>query len=284
MRLFQSLLEGVTISTTYLASRILALISWILGNKTLWSGLIPTALLAIVAYWALQRTGDQIEILREQISYVREPVLVVYLRALDGPYHPMNPPMLYLANIGSDTVENVDVRVRLLLMNETAIYSFGPLSDERITLVGRVQWTPKERQLPRLTLAPNEEKVLWSEIYMSLLPSYRIPAPKGDSFMYDLRSLEKQLEGQCVLFVQCLYRRKTDFAPCAETTWLYYDTGFGLHKKLKSIIGGPKVIRRATDYLRDGPEMSIVIQESEYVVWRSSLGATPIMVKRLPRQ
>ena len=62
MRLFQSLLEGATNSTTYLASRIPALISWIFGNKTLWSGFIPTALLAIVACLALQRTGDQIEI------------------------------------------------------------------------------------------------------------------------------------------------------------------------------------------------------------------------------
>lgn len=252
---------------------------WFFGSKTLWSGLIPTALLAIAAFSALKKTSDQIEILREQMSYVRQPVLVVYLRPVDD----LDRPVLHLANIGNDSVDNVKVRVRLFLVKENDIYSFGLSSEEMVYWFGDTLRTPKERQLPRLTLAPNEDRELASKLYLSLLPAYRTVPPGKDSVIYDLRRVRSILGGEFILSVECSYRRKTDFAKYADTTWLHYDPWFGFHTELSPRVGGLEAIRRLKKYVEHGPEMSIVIRDEEYVVWRSTFGAAPTIVKRLPK-
>jgi hypothetical protein len=285
IHVFKSLLTVGINAVALLGSGIWAFSKRLYRNKTLWSGLIPTALLAIVAFWALQKTGDQLRLLQEQISYVRQPVLHVYSRPIDTGDWRNTKMRLYVGNVGNETVENVMVRVWLFLVNERDIYSWGQFKYLKAYSTDTLRG-PKERLWPHGALAPNEERDIQDWVYHALLRAF-LTIPSGEQEVNrELGTVADLLAAQFVLFVECVYRRRTDRREYADTTFLDFSLWF-THmppEDLRFQIGGVKLIERMKGYLREGPQLSVNIREDSYEIFRHAFGSHPTAVKTIPRK
>jgi hypothetical protein len=279
--LLKSMSEGGINAVMFLASAVWTFVKWLFGNKTHWSGLIPTALLAIAAFWALQKTSDQLEVLQEQITYVREPVMVVYSHPVDN-WHDL---VLHVANVGNDTVKNVRVRIGLFLVTDSQIYSYGQFFNPSAYLDITGERTPRQRLWPLLTLGPNEEVDIWNRVQYCLLQPFIGFVPEEDDPEAEVRAVARLFEGEYVLFVECSYRRRTDFVQYADTTYLHYSLyPLPIHEDLRLEIGGHRVIARLKKYLAEGPQLSINIKEDEYLIFKHGFGRSASTVSRVPRK
>jgi len=283
--LIKSMLERGINVVMLLASAVRASVRWLFGNKTLWSGLIPTALLAIAAFWALQKTGHQLRLLQEQISYVRQPVLQVYSRPTDIADWRNTKMRLHVGNVGNETVENVMARVALLLVNEREIYSWGQFKHPEAYFMDTLRG-PKERLWPRGALAPNEERDIQDWVYHAFLGAF-LTIPSGEEEVNrELGTVADLLEAQYVLFVECAYRRRSDLTEYADSTFLDFSRRFMRSplEDLKFQIGGVKLIERLKAYLREGPQLSINIKKDRYEIYRHAFGSYSTTVRTIPRK
>lgn len=251
-------------------------------KKGLWAGFFPTALLALLALWGLRHTSEQLKLLREQIAYTRRPVLLVYSRAVRG--FDYTKTRLYVGNVGIETVENVRVRVALFLVTEDTIYSYGQFYFPKAHYTDTTR-NPKEDIWPRRTLASNEEMDIQGWVYGSIVVAYETLPPGEEEMRRELGIVADLFNGDYALFVECSYRRKSDFIQCADTSFMDYPF-FGMPppEDLRSRIGGEKVIDRLRAYLHDGPELSIDITEKSYLVYRIAFGTRPTTIRIIPRK
>ncbi len=268
-----------------LTSKFLSCIWSIITNKKYWSGLFPTLLLAVVAYLGFHQTKSQLKLLQEQITYVRQPRLFISPRLKDD-----DSTGLFIANIGNDTVQNVNVRLGLFLVTETEIYSYGELLWPMGVNLAKFNSPkpPRESLWPLLSLAPNQEEDLTGKLdVLGSLDVYRMRPPKNHSqVLDDMSAIRDSLKADYVLFVEYFCRRKTDFVGYAETTYFRY---YPYHRGLMNLnleIGGSKTINRLRSYMQNGPELSVYITRDAYEIYRNpSTTLTPsTLIKRIPRK
>jgi hypothetical protein len=243
--------------------------------KSLLSGSIPGIFLAIAAYWALSGTGkqidlvrDQVELLKEQVSYARNPIIRVYTdpprQGSDDARHKWR---LYISNVGSDTATNVSVNLGLFIVSDSSIYTFNR-EDSRTGFTDTLR-NAKERIWPRLTLAPGDESDFINERFSSLLTPTLInynPLTYFQNRNKELYGLKNLLKGIYVLMVKYSYRRKSDLSFFADTVFFEYTITHGFTDNLKDDIGGPKTIDRLINYTSNGPNHGITIERDGYQI------------------
>lgn len=263
----------------------------ILSNREYWSGLFPTLILALAAWYGLSQTRSQLKLLQEQITYVRQPMLFFSPRMKDS-----RSTGLYIANIGNDTVQNVNIRLGLFLVTETEIYSYGELQWPAGILQFDSPRPPRESLWPLLSLAPNEERDLTHRLellYMGNL--YMMPILVNHSqnkekaidsiIINDMFTIKDSLKGDYVLFAEYFCRRKTDFVGYAETTYFRYYPYPSFLTNLNLEIGGFKIINRLKTYMQNGPELSIKIWRDAYEVYKNNIGyPSTTLIKKISRK
>jgi hypothetical protein len=255
-------------------------IKWVFSNPTLWSGLIPTVLLALGAYFGLYQANRQLTLLHEQISYLRQPVLNTFLREKkDGHLG------LSLANIGNDTLENVRVRMGLFLLNDKEICTYGEM-EQLPSYWGFIPpRPPKENTWPRLSLAPNDEFDLTDRInHLTWLNVFYNPREGTNEAADELFSVRELFKADYVLFIEYAYRRKSDFVQYSDTAYFHYDPVLGMHTDLKLGIGGLRLIERLKSYMQSGPELMIKIRDDKYEIQMRTFGSYPDIIKAIPRK
>jgi hypothetical protein len=281
-RIFPKILENIITLRSYLW----IFVKWLFRNKTLWSGLIPTIVLALIAYYGLKQTNNQLKLLQEQVSYQRQPVVIVYSRPVNNSLDIR----LHIANVGNDTIDKVNFRLGLFLVNDTAIYSYGQFTTPMVFLGIREYRTPRQRIWPMLTLAPNDEIDLtdrMSILFYQPFSDWRLPTPYPDSseIMSELSTVSQIFGGEYVLFIEYSYRRKSDFVQYTDTAYYHYDPyPYAIQQDLKQQIGGYKVIDRLKTYMRDGPELIINIYSDKYEVDKLCFGTRPTTIMTIPRK
>jgi len=255
-------------------------IKWFFRNPTFWSGLIPTVLLALGAYYGLYQANRQLTLLHEQISYLRQPVLNIFLREKkDGHFG------LSLANIGNDTLENVRVRMGLFLLNDKEIYTYGEMEHLPSYWGFIPPRPPKENTWPRLTLVPNDEFDLTDRINsLTWFQVFYNPKEGEKEATHELFSVKELFKSDYVLFIEYTYRRKSDFVQYSDTAYFHYDPVVGMHTDLKLEIGGLRLIERLKSYMQSGPEIFLKIRDDRYEIFRNTFGSYPEIIKIIPRK
>lgn len=246
-----------------------------------WSGLFPTVLLCIVAYFALQKTNDQIKLTSEQMGYLRQPIL--FFEAQPTREAPLY--QLFLSNVGNESAENVTLRSFLLLVTDSQIFSYGQYQEHRAYFADTTR-TAKEMIWPRLTLHPDSRMEVTTRVISEIfLAPYQAIPRGGDSILKkDFLTIRDSLGGGYVLFVESIYRRPIDLKRAADTSWFSFDPTFGPSMgPLEQQVGGPGIIERCKSYLEHGPQLSINIVDNAYVIYRHTASLIPKTVREIPR-
>lgn len=259
--------------------------------KTLFSGFVPAIILAMVGYITIRRTTEQLGILHEQISYMREPVIHVEARPIPGVWHPPGKPepeeypfmnSLYLSNVGNDTLENVSVNLSVYLVTNEKVYSYGQKENLEAFFTDTTR-TPRQRIWPRLVLFPDSNEIDLSSRLILLCLRPHLDGWERVDIRQDVYHTRKVLDGDFVLMAECYFRRKSDFVQYADTFYFAFDGLYGPDKDLTTLVGGPGIVDRITAYLHSGPEVSINFRENRYEIYTHKLGPLPASVDRLPR-
>jgi len=261
--------------------------SWLCGTlktRDLWSGLFPTVLLGVAAFFALQQTNRQIAIMSEQMRYIRQPILVFEARPNHYPPDQITWNRLFLSNVGNESAENVFLRMFLLLVTDSEVFSYGQYGEHRAYFTDTTR-TAKEMLWPRLILHPDSQmQVSASEITDNLLTPYHT-IPSGDSIVRkDFLTIRDSLGGRYILFVESSYRRPIDRKMAADTSWFSFDLIYGpSDEPLEHQVGGPGIIQRCKSYLNYGPQLSINIEDKTYVIYCHTASAIPKTVRTILR-
>ena len=182
---------------------------------------------------------------------------------------------LLVANLGTDTVTNVQLRIGLFLVTDSGIYTCRGLVDEGEAVFADAERTARERIWPRLTLPPDSQIDFNDRVYSTATRLYtgvNTVIPSGeDETNHDLFAISRAFGGQYVMPVELSYRRTTDFVFHCDTSYFWYSNLMGPHQEVSRSVGGVGVIGRLTDYLAYGPELRITVKESEYVARRINL-------------
>ena len=243
----------------------------VLWDVQLWAGLFPAAILAYLALVTLRQTNQQLKLLSEEVSYVREPVLILKTEPEAG--RGIFTRTLYLKNIGNEPAANVSLRFGLFLVNDNNIFSYGEIDNFDVQ-VGNSK-TPAKRTLwPFLTIPPDSNWEFSQRIRMlhrKPLVGNILNQPDSivDKQFYIVNDL---LKGEFVLFVEYAYRRRSDYIQRTDTAYYFYDPMFGLQDNVKLTVGGMKIINRIRDYLQNGPPLSIFISMDRVAVYRQKPG------------
>ncbi len=265
--------------------RQMRIVRWIwqrLKSENLWSGIFPTLILTLFALIALRQTTEQIKILREEIRYQREPVLIVYSYPSKQPPFPIKESGLYLANIGNDTAKNVNLRLGLFLINEKTIYSYGQFQNPSRWIIDSTRG-PRGLLMSRLQLKPDTAVDLMPRIEMLLFQPF-LDVHEKDDPLEELFAIQNLFKGEYVLFAEYSFKRSSDFAQKVDTSYFRFSYHQGPHSNLKEEVGGLKVIERLRKYMENGPQLSINIFRDRYEVYKHTFGAFPPTVLRLPRK
>lgn len=239
--------------------------------RSLLSGLIPSLLLIVFLWSELKQTREQIDILQEQISYARKPVLLfnktLAFQRVDGDFDYK----LSIANVGNETAENVLVRFHLFLVTDDKVYSYGQYEKPEGHWADTTR-TPRRKLWPRLTLEPNsEEKRIHKNLIHACRTAFLEPEAEDD-FREELSTIQDIFKGEYVLFAEYSYRRQSDFVLCADTAYYHLAPYSGPFEDLRNEIGGPRIIERVKTYLQDGPENFIAIMRDHYTVYELTYG------------
>jgi len=252
--------------------------------RDLWSGLIPTVALGLLAFYGLRQTNQQLTFMSEEISYIRQPVLFLEARPdfaridSDGPQG-----RLFLSNVGNEPAENVNLRLQLLLATDSQVYSYGQHQDVRSYFTDSTR-TAKEMIWPRLILPPDSQIEITDKLYHELLTAYHTKPVSGKKELRgDLITMLNSFGGDYVLFAECSYRRPVDFETAADTGWFLYDPIWGVTEPLVQKVGGPGIIERAKKYLQHGPQFSINIQSDHYEIYQHKSSRMANTIKMISR-
>lgn len=252
---------------------------------SLFSGLIPAFLLLLMLRSELNQTKDQLQLLREQISYIREPVLV--LRGVpdepskDGTFKGR----LQIMNVGNDTAQNIYIHGWLLLVTDSLVYTYG---QSPIPVGVSISMTrPPREKLKGLTLGPNEQKDISGELDQVITRAF-ISNSLETALKLAIKEMIRIREifnGDYILFIECEYRRKSDLMPRADTAFFdFYPVAGPSTDALEKQIGGPALIRRLKDYMSNGNQLSISISSKYYLVAQHFAGMNKGgFIKAIPR-
>ena len=234
--------------------------------KSLMSGLIPTLILMLFVVCELKQTKEQVELFREQMSYQREPVIMIYPSLVGRAFK------LFIANVGNEGAENLRVNAFFFLVTPNQIYSWGQYEQIMAYMEGSER-TPKQEIWPRGSLKPNEKFELKWHVEYALLKPFLVKFEENEEVneMYKMREL---MQGRFVLFIEYYFRKQSDFTPHADTAYLFYETGPVFERRytdLRTEIGGDKIIRRLNRYLMEGPQLSIYIKKTKYEFYQHEL-------------
>lgn len=275
-------------------SRFCSFLWFILSNREYWSGLFPTLILLLAAWYGLYQTKSQLKLLQEQITYVRQPVLLIVPR-IETPIDPLHLPLckLYIANVGNDTVKNVSVRLGLFLVTETEVYSYGDLLWPEIWRGFSDKLRARETLFPMFTLSPNDNYDLkdiigalhiYPLIELIALAKEKKREMTDNEVTKEMLIIQDSLNGDYVLFADCSWRRKTDFAKHADTSYFRYYPRVGDYENVRLEIGGYEIIERIKSYMQHGPKLSIVVNPDFYEIHEDRMGfQSPIIKKKIPR-
>jgi hypothetical protein len=261
------------------------IIRWIwqrLKSENLWSGVFPTLILTIFALIAWWQTNEQLKILQEEIRYQRKPILIAYSYPSKQSRFPIKESGLYLANIGTDTAENVNVRLELFLVNEKTIYSYGQSQNPLHWIIDSTRG-PRGLLMPRLRIKPDTAVDFTARIEMLLLHPFLDVHEKDDDPYGELFAVQNLFKGNYVLFAEYSFKRSSDFAQEVDTAYFGFDPLMGPFYKLDEEIGGLKVIERLKKYMQDGPQLSINIFRDRYEIYKHVFGVFPPTVLKIPR-
>ncbi len=257
------------------------LIQWTwkqMKKESVWAGLIPTILLAIFAGLGLYHTNQQVALLREQLSYTREPIIMFYTEPVG-----LHSKRVWLFNVGNDTAENINVRFGLFLVNENQIFTYGQLQNVHAYFTDSTR-SPKAKLFSRLSIPPNGKFEITERIHpLFLTPIQFNPVGNFDSTIEaESFRVKDLLKGEYVLFAECSYRRKSDFVQKVDTSffWFFHT---GPEEDLKMMVSGIKVIDRLRDYLK-GPQLIIQIFSDRYMIFKSGFGVETKIVRLIPRK
>ncbi|MCI0406383.1 MAG: hypothetical protein L0Y74_09160 [candidate division Zixibacteria bacterium] len=248
-------------------------------RESLWSGLFPTILLAIFAGLGLYHTNQQVGLLREQLSYTREPIMLFYTEPVG--FHSRR---VWLFNVGNDTAENINVRFGLFLVNENQIFSYSQLQNVQAYFTDSTR-PPKAKLFSQLSIPPNGKFEISERIHPLFLPPIQFN-PVGDfdsTVEAELFRVKDLLKGEFVLFAECSYRRKSDFVKRVDTSFFWFFPRTGPEEDLKMMVSGIKVIDRLKDYLK-GPQLIIQIFSDRYIIFKSEFGVEPKIIRSVPRK
>jgi len=263
----------------------------IISNKNSWSGLFPTLILAVAAWYGLNQTQSQLRLLQEQMTYTRQTVLHFIPRLSDD--HTCN---LYIANIGNDTVRNVNVRLGLFIVTQTGVYSYGDLQWPPVMTGFRNRTPARESMFPNLTLAPNQEMDLTdrlhslqyepgAQFFYSLSKSRENKEVTVPEVTREMRTIKELLNGDYILYAECSWRRKTDFTKYADTTYFSYQLPLPeFITDLRLDVGGDQIIDRVKSYMQHGPKLSVLIMPDAYEIYKERIGSYPLRTKIILRK
>jgi hypothetical protein len=272
--------------------------SWFLGlrrltksefQKSLWSGLIPSLLLGVAAFYGLSQTNGQLAMLQEQLSYSREPVIFLESRpqlsfaAMADSSLLARLSGLYISNVGNETAENVGIRFYLFMVTDSAIFSYGNQSQLVRAYFSDTTRSPRAMIWPRLSLLPNQkEEELTARYLPKLFDPYRF-LPRGEDPVRELLLVGKSLSADCVLGVEYSYRRRSNLVAQSDTVFFEFDPVLGTLDNLATRIGGNQFVNRIRKYMENGPEVAIAIYRDKYVLTRENAGRRQTIVAIFPR-
>ncbi len=248
--------------------------------RGLCAGLIPTCLLIYFVVEGLNQTQDQLGILREQLSYSREPIL--WLREELDQGSGVVSQTLKIGNVGNETAENVNIRMFLFLLTADHVYSYGQHENTRSYFTDTTR-TTRGMIWPRLRLEPNDDVSLSSWLTrLKVRPFHTIP--EAEDFRSELINIQNILKGIYIVFVEYSCRRKSDLSLRTDTAYFRLYPIWERYSNLDQEIGGPKMIRRIKDYLHNGPQLSINILADRYEIYQHEIGDFPPTILTIPRE
>jgi len=263
----KKLLEFCIIKLRKLAikSKVLFNVNIIAG---IFGGLIPSLIVLYFTCQGLDQTREQIDLLKEQISYVRKPVLVVSSIS-DFSMDSTRTGKLVVSNVGNEPAVNFYDKFHLVLVSDTSIISFGQRGHARSYITDTAK-SPREKLWPQLTIYPDSQEFnLNNRIRNTLIQAYHYIDTTGS---FDLRTelidLRRKLGGIYVLFVELSYRRQSDLVFVADTSFFQFEPGQWAYETLQDRIGGPKIQERVKSYLFNGPQISVNLHEDHYEIYK----------------
>jgi len=251
------------------------LIEWATKRWEFWFAFIPNALLVIFVVVGLDRTNKQLDLLREQMTTVRKPVIRVYSEPSSAP---LNRYKLIVSNVGNDTAMTFLARFGLFLINDSEVYSFNQFDDVKVKW-GDSTRSSRQNIWPRLHVAPGSEfsPDTFGFYYPIFFSPYRFDYHdlNLDSLItWDVYNLQLKLGGKFVLFIECNYRKPYDFSQMADSFYFFYEPFLGPRDEAKLSIGGTRIIDRIKEYMQKGPERIIMIRRERYEIYvRAHLGS-----------
>ncbi len=230
------------------------------------TGLLPS-MFAIIA---VCQTNEQLDYLREQISYTRKPAILFHLQP--NPTSTFKT-VLLIGNIGNEAAETVHVKGRMFLVTHETVYSYGQSGFGKSCFVDTSR-TPRGIIWPRLSLGPNEKIDFTRRLSDLLLSPFHCcfdDSNWSEQVLYAPIEITNQLDGLLVTFLECSYRRKSDYSLFADSIFLVYHARES-YTDVREEIGGVNIANRIVNYIMNGPELSINIERDHFVVYEHVFG------------
>lgn len=235
------------------------------NEKKLW----PVFIMPAVALVGIGIAVWQINLLGEQISTLYEPGVTVIARTqLQYDWEgPMNE--LFIANFGNEPIENADIKLKLFLVTDDLIYTYGQLGGRFRSEIYDTALSARDREWQGLSLPANSREMsIQKYLLLELGLGYWKINPCHDELIKELEALREAFNGEFILYVETNYRRKRDYLLMADTSYWYYSPRGGPIDNMRNYIGGPAVITRLKEHLQDGEMMKVGIRETGYDIYK----------------